>query len=374
MFSYILLAINFTNYSALAGEVIKELGLTYTQSGLVVSIAAISYAAVQIPSGMASDKYGGAVVLAASQLLMIAAGLGFALAPSYEVVLITRVFMGLGAGAVIVSCVKLLSANFPSERLDWASGIFISGWGLGFIFILIVLPQVIIISGWRSGLYLTAILTVILLALMPLFLRGSNSGVVDAREKVETSKSKIFSRNLVGCILANFTVASVIMGTMTWAALFLQDKYHITLVIAGLSAAVLGVTTFVGGLMSGVSSIKIGKKKVMMISMVGCVITPILLFPSRILYMDIAIIALIGWSSVFQFGPAAAIVSNSVEKSKVGFAFGIYNSIGFCGSFFSPIILGHVMDTTHSYDLGFVIMGLSALIGVAGVLMLKDAG
>ena len=375
--SFTILTINFTNYSTLAGGVMQDLKLSYTQSGLILAIASVSYAAMQIPSGAASDRFGGIRVLIVSLSVMIAAGLGFAVAGSYESILASRVILGIGAGSTITSCVKLLSANFPADRMDRAIGVFASGWGAGFIVTFVVIPPVMASFTWRGGLYLTAGLTLLVLALLPLFLRGAVTGATEGKvKKLTTSKirGKSSRRNLIACTMTNFTALSITVGTMTWAALYLQDKYQVSLVVAGLSAAVIGVASSLGALMGGFVPSKIGRRVVILVAMIGCFVFPILFFPSRFLFLDMIIVAAIGWCGVFYFGSAAGIVTTSVDERRVGLVFGLFNSVGFSGTFFSPLLIGYVLDTTGSYDIGFVILGLTALVGVVGALMIKKVG
>ena len=375
LFTFTILSINFTNYSVLADGVIPDLGLTYTQSGLILSITAIFYAAVQIPSGIFNDRFGGIRGLVVSYSFMVIAGMMFAAANSYEMILLSRIILGLGTGPTLTACIKLLSANYMPEELDRATGIFGSGWGVGFIVILVVIPVVMVASTWRGGLYLTVVLTAIVFAVMPLFLRGASTGAGGGsrvmKKEPRRAKSKIISRNLIACVIINFTAVSVSTGTMTWAALYLQDKYQITIIVAGLSAAVIGITNVLGSFVSGMAAEKFGRRVVIMATMAGCVITPILFIPSHFLLLDMAIIASIGWFGMFFYGPVAAIVTTSVEQKRVGFTMGFFNTLGFTGTFFAPLVFGYVLDITGEFNMGFLILGLTALAGIVGGLMIK---
>ena len=373
--SFGILSLNCSNYSVLADGVIPEFGITYTQSGLIVSILAVSYAAVQIPSGIANDRYGGIRVLAMSLAIVVASGMAFSLAGSYAIILVTRVTLGMGAGSIIASCIKLLSSNFPTDEMDRANGIFVSGGGMGFICIFLVIPSVMEFSGWRGGLYLSAGLTFLLLVLMPVFLRGASSGVKTFPEKASAlpsvGKSKIVSRNLIACIVVNFTGLSILNGTMTWAALYLQDKYQVSLVVAGVSVAVLGLANIFGAFTGGIAASKFGRKVVILATMAGCVAAPLLFIPSHLLFIDMVIVGAVGWFGISYFGPTAAIVTTSVDKKRVGLTFGIFHTLGCMGIFFAPLSFGYVLDVTGNFNAGFLFLGLTALAGVVAALMIK---
>ena len=378
------LTLNFMNYAVLADGVIDDLGITYTQSGLILSIAALSYALIQTPAGIANDRYGGGKVMAVALAVVVVCVLGFATARSYEVVIISRAIMGLGIGSIISSCIKLISANFPSEEIDRANGIFISGGGLGFIIVFLIIPPVMEIYSWRGGLYMTASLTLLVLVIMPFFLRDSRTGAGTHKISGNSKEAEvptvtgagsgqgIISRNYIACIVVNFTGLSILNGAQTWIVLFLQDKYLITLVVAGLSTVVIGVANFFGALFSGMISSKVGRKAVIMVTMISCVAAPLLFLPSGLLLVDIALIGAIGWFGIFYFAPTSAIVTTSVDENRVGLAFGIYHTIGCMGIFLAPLIFGYILDSTGNFNNGFVFLGLMALAGVLAALILRD--
>ena len=200
-----------------------------------------------------------------SLVVVVAAGLGFSAAGSYEVVLLSRIVLCLGTGAIITSCIKLLHANYPSDKIAGAIGFFATVWGLGFIFTFIAIPVIMAFSGWRAGLYLTAALGIAVLAVMPFFLKAANTGVGTHRQVVNGrasywKKRMPLSRNLVIGTVVLFAGLSVKVGTLNWAAMYLQEKHQIALVLAGTSAAIIGVTNMLGALTSGFISSRFGKK------------------------------------------------------------------------------------------------------------------
>ena len=60
------------------------------------------------------------------------------------------------------------------------------------------------------------------------------------------------------------------------------------------------------------------------------------------LYFDMAVMGVIGWFGLFYFRSLVALVTASVEKHNVGFAFGLFNVFGYTGT---------VLDVTGSNNM-----------------------
>jgi len=118
----VLLYVDRVCISTAKGPITKELGLTDTQFGWVMSAFAIGYALFQTPSGMLADRIGDRRILAAIVTVWsLFTGLT-ALAWSYTSLLVIRILFGAGeagrfpAGSSIASTPPAATrsrANFP---------------------------------------------------------------------------------------------------------------------------------------------------------------------------------------------------------------------------------------------------------------------
>jgi MFS family permease len=368
--SFVALSLDYVSYPVLAGPVTLELGLTYTQSGLMMTIFAIFYALMQVPSGILSDKFGGGRVIALSTLLMGLSCLGFGFSSSFGTALFSRLMIGAGAGFILPASTKLLSSSFPARDLDGAMGIFGSAFGIGFIVSFAAIPWILGASNWRMGAVFTGIFTLAVTILCWAILgRPKTVNPTGKMDPTGSTFKGLFSKNLVYSILINFTGLAVVVGITTWAPLYLTRSLNISLVEVGFMVAVLGVMMIVSSFAGGALTPKVGGGKVVIISMAMCVVLPIALIFTPSAWAVLLIMAAVGWAGSFYVPPVFASVSLSASREHSGAVFGVFNMASFIGSSITPIIVGYILDTMGRYDIGFLTISIIAILGFIGALL-----
>lgn len=367
--SFIALSLDFVSYPVLAGAVTSELALTYTQSGLMMSIFAIFYALMQVPSGVLSDKFGGGRVIALSTLVMGLSCVGFGLSPSFGAALFSRLMMGVGAGFILPASTKLLSSSFPARDLDGAMGVFGTGFGTGFIVSFAAIPSILGASNWRMGALFTGIFTLaVTVPSWPVLWRSRTRNPTEKINSGRNTFKKLFSKNLAYSILINFTGLAVVVGITTWAPLYLVRRLNISLVDVGFMIVALGVMMIISSFVGGVLTPKVGAGKVIIASMAMCVLFPIVLVFTSSAWVGLLVMAGVGWAGNFYVAPVFARVSLSVSREHSGTVFGVFNMVSFIGSSITPILVGYVLDTVARYDIGFLAISAIAVLGLVGSL------
>lgn len=117
--------------AVLAPDLVRALGLTSGQLGLLTSAFFFSFALVQLPVGLALDRYGPRKVQLV--LLMVAAlgALLFARGTTFTQLLVARAVIGFGLGGCFMSAVKAISGNISPAKLPSVQGYMIAVGGLG---------------------------------------------------------------------------------------------------------------------------------------------------------------------------------------------------------------------------------------------------
>ncbi len=75
------------------------------------------YAGMQIPVGLLVDRFGSRSVMLTGTVMLAAAQAGFALAESYPVAVLARVFVGIGDALTFICVLRLVSRWFPTRRI-----------------------------------------------------------------------------------------------------------------------------------------------------------------------------------------------------------------------------------------------------------------
>lgn len=111
--------------SMLVGFIKSDLTLSDFQMSLALGPAfALSYAIFGLPIGWAADRYSRRWVIFLGVLVWALATVAGGFARSFEVLLICRVFVGIGEAALLPAAYSLLADEFPRDRLTFATSVF----------------------------------------------------------------------------------------------------------------------------------------------------------------------------------------------------------------------------------------------------------
>jgi MFS family permease len=136
--------------AVLAPSLVGSLALTPGQLGLLTSAFFFSFALVQLPVGIALDRYGPRKV----QLLLMAFGavgvLMFAKGETFGQLLLARALMGFGLGGCFMSAVKAISTWIEPRRLPSVQGYLIAIGGLGAATSTMPVRRMLEYTDWRG--------------------------------------------------------------------------------------------------------------------------------------------------------------------------------------------------------------------------------
>lgn len=139
--------------AVLTSELLAAVPLTATQLGLLTSAFFLAFALVQLPVGMALDRYGPRTV----QLLLLGvAALGvflFSQGDSFAELMWARAVMGAGLGGCFMAAVKAISGAVAPARLPSMHGYLIAVGGLGAATATMPVKLALHYTDWR-GLFL----------------------------------------------------------------------------------------------------------------------------------------------------------------------------------------------------------------------------
>jgi MFS family permease len=137
-------------YALILTSVIKDLGLTPAQGGLMASLTLGASAVGGLIFGVIADKMGRTRALSLSILIYSVATFACGLAQNLWQFAAFRVLLGLGMGGEWASGATLVSETWPEKHRGKALGIMQSCWAIGYglaaIVVAIVLPR----FGWRA--------------------------------------------------------------------------------------------------------------------------------------------------------------------------------------------------------------------------------
>ena len=156
------------------------------------------YAAMQIPVGLMVDRFGSRSVLLGGTLLLTAAQTGFALAETYPLALLARVFVGMGDAMTFICVLRLVSTWFPTRRIPLVTQLTGMLGQLGAVAAAVPMTWALGHLGWTRAYLIAAsvgvVLAVAVLALLhdapgSRHVRGPRMSVTAVRESLAASWS-----------------------------------------------------------------------------------------------------------------------------------------------------------------------------------------
>jgi len=359
------------SYPPISSFVSNDLHLSYTQSGLITSVFALAYAMMQVPGGYLADRFGGSRTLMVSLILLGFSPFLFVVGNSYAFALISRVLAGVACGVIFPSAVRVLSSWFRENELDLAMSVFGSGMGVAQIGASAFLPLLISGTDWSPPLIFTAVFALVVGALAVLPASWSSLGRSSIKVKVDVRG--LFTRNMFALMLPNFAALAIVLGVFAWTPIFLTSNLHLSTEIAGTILASIGLTNMVGCYAGAFASRRLGKRLVIAFSMVSLSIFCFLLGTAASGLEAVIWISGVGFSAMLYFAADFALIPYASKQgvSVAGMTFGVFNTLSNIGGFVSPILLGIVLDYTGDFALCFATLGLVAIFGLVGAIILR---
>lgn len=370
---FFLAGVAFNVYAVVAVAIRADLNLTGAQMGLLMSIASIAYAAMQIPVGLLCLRLNKGLLLVGSALLMAVGSLMFSLLHSYPGLLVARVVTGIAAGFSVPAISNLLSEGMSEKRLPVGMAVFGSGWSVGAALPFVVLSPVLYAVGWRSTIGVVAGFGAVMTLLIALSLIGNvprMHRVSDAPRWNPRALAALFTnKGAIWLILILTTTLAVQIGLVTWVPAFLQSGQMSVTVLVTMIPVALGLAAGAASITGGAVGARFGKFPVVAASMIGCVIVPPLFIFATSIPAAFVVMILVGWSSMFWWGSGMSMLPTIVRKEHTGAAMGVINCLGWVlGGFPSPWVFGILLDATGTYSFGFLFVGLISVAGAVGAL------
>ena len=230
----------------------RDLALSPTQQGMIISAFFLTYSIVQIPGGMLVDKLGAkrtavAGVLAWSLFTVVTGTAG-----SFAVMLAVRALFGLGEGIYPAASVKAIAERTSSEQRMTAMGWMYSSNAVGTLVAAVAGAILIGIIGWQGAFFALGAVGVLVAVAIGVFLPRT---IVDSDALVEVAEpsSSIATKDLFrsaalwGHAAMFFGYGVVAWGMSAWVPSYLVDARGLPL---GTVAAASVIPVLAGGIAS----------------------------------------------------------------------------------------------------------------------------
>src|SRR5229473_5087581 len=147
---------NYTNHAPLAPALMGEFGFNQALAGFLTTGIFATHAAMQIPGGHLVDRLGAKRVLFCALAWVTLGNLGMAFAGAYWQLLLCKIFTGIGTGVCFVGGARYVHNAAAGPRLHVAQGFFGGSIQLGAGFVILAVPRLYLLAGWRATFLVSA--------------------------------------------------------------------------------------------------------------------------------------------------------------------------------------------------------------------------
>ena len=216
-------------------------------AGLITLVLTICSAISSFASGGVLKRLGTGPVVMISGLLTGLALLGFSFGPTFGVLLLLAIPLGLGAGSVDAGLNHFVAQHYSSRHMNWLHGC----WGIGATLGPIIMGMALATAtGWMQGYrhiaFIQLGLAFLFLLTLPLWNRERATPDPAAHDD-QPLKFKPLNPKAPWLAVSLYLVyATIEVGTGLWAASVLVDERHVSAPTAG-----LWVSCFYGAIMAG---------------------------------------------------------------------------------------------------------------------------
>jgi MFS transporter, ACS family, glucarate transporter len=346
-------------FAPLIPTFVDDLGLTYAAAGTIQTAYFWTYAVAQIPIGLVADRWGARRVMLASMAVLVAGALVFAASASYAGSIAARMLVGLGATAVGVQGMRLISEWFPAAERGRATGIMSSGGGIGGTLGFVLVPVIASAVGWRAGYALLALPAVVTLLAIAVGLRASGTVAPPARGGGQGSLRRVLATRalwpLNAAVLCSY---GGYFSFVTFVPAFLVRRLGMSDTQAGLVTGLVTAGTILSWPLAGALSDRFGRRKpIYLVSQTASALVCVafaLLGPS-VPWLAVAALALAAGLLIGGMILPFVVVVELFPPEQAATAAGVTNAACFVGGMVLPIVLGRVVDVSGSFAAAFLV-------------------
>jgi len=161
--------------AVMVGELMRDFSIAATLLGNLSAIYFYTYAAMQIPSGLLADAVGPRRVATAAAAVAVVGTVLFAQADTLWMATLGRGLIGASVAVAFVACMKLAGHWFPANRFATVTGVSLLIGNLGGALAGVPLSEAVASVGWRTAMMASAGVTLVLAAVVWLWVRDDPS-------------------------------------------------------------------------------------------------------------------------------------------------------------------------------------------------------
>jgi predicted MFS family arabinose efflux permease len=340
----------------------KDLGINVEVLGITAAALFFASALVQIPVGILLDRFGPRKILSTTIILAVVGSLLLASATDFGQVLVSRILIGLGYSATMMSAYVLFARWYPPAKFATMASWLMASSSFGGMMASLPLAYSIDLFGWRTPFVAVAFITLAMILIGLLIIRDAPPGYVDSNERPVTMGQSIRGYmsvlrhprffNLLAMGFVSYGPAVAILGM--WGGPYLEERYGLTGSERGEILFLMTIAVPAGALFFGPLDRIIRRRKLIIFTAIGSEVIAfsILGFAEDLPLWAVAVLFLYISFAQQSYVVLAAQCRASFPDYLVGRANSTLNLISITGVGFLQTLFGWILavSTENGYE------------------------
>jgi len=336
----------------------NEFGVGPADWGLLIAAFLVGAGLLQVPAGLLARRYGPRAVSLWGVGLLAASGVGSALAPSFAVLLATRLIAGVGAALFFSPAIGLVGSLYPPGQRGLPVGTFSSafsgGAGLGILGSSLLIP----LLGWRGSLavggVVLGVLVLLSLALVPRAAGAPPRSVAPASRRLPRA---LTYRGVWAIGLAFVGTEGATFATGQFIVPFGEAVQGWSITLAGIVGMMFVLPSLLGGPLGGpiAERRRNHRTQFAVATVLGAAVIALIPFAGLAGTILIGIVFSLAYGFVYAAMYVIPHFWKEVPREEIPLAIGLFNSIQLSGGAVVSFLFGWVVSV-RSYAFAWEVL------------------
>lgn len=363
---YVAYCISYVDRAAISlalAQIGKDFNLQAADLGIVISAFFLGYAAMQVPGGWLSDRFGSKYVVIVTIVMWSLFTAFTSIAWSLTSLIAIRFIFGIAEGGFPPASIRAVAEVFKKDSRPKMSALLLSSNYAGSMVAPLIMAPLILWLGWRHAFNAIGIAGIVFAVVYFVFVPylgrpgASETNTAAAQAENRAPMRELMKNPLLWQLMVVwFGLSCVNKGLDSWMPLYLLQQRGLDLktvgVVAPIPFAMATIATAIGGWV--MTTFFAEREKYLLIG--SSALTGIFLYA---MYKTETIAMLITYQSVVYFfksfvlASVVALPTKLLRDDQIGSGIGMVNLGGQSAGFVAPVAIGFIVTGTGSFDAAF---------------------